>query len=367
MDLTDLTIIILSYNRQQCLERVLKYLFESNIKTNILILDASPIQLNKGILESYSSRLLITYKNYTSKKYIFSVPKRVANGSKHITTKYCLLLASDDFVFPSGLKQSIKFLEDNKDFVSCEGICYQHYLKPYLLRKALNLYPESKNPLSNDSNNPLNRIKNYIKGKTDNCHFYAVFKTETFKKIWLKTSQISFDISFGLEEIIPCSLSFVYGKNKVLKIPFSSREPIITKPWKGFINNSNINSIYSKEKLELTSNLLSEELYKLYGLDLENSKITIFNSLNYWVELTEASLSRYSKSFFIFKANLRPILSNFIKYIPRKIGLIRPHIKANLSQSEFKCLLSILQSKKHSQSEIINEIKESRQSYLDSY
>ena len=130
-------------------------------------------------------------------------------------------------------------------------------------------------------------------------------KPKHLKKIWLKTSQISFDISFALEEIIPCSLSFVYIKNKVLKIPFSSREPIITKPWKGLINNYNINNIYSKEKLELTSNLLSEELYKLYGLDLENSKITIFNSLNYWAEFTEASLSRYSKSFFIFKSKLK--------------------------------------------------------------
>ena len=30
------------------------------------------------------------------------------------------------------LKKMDSLKEDNKDFVSCEGICYQHYLKPYL-------------------------------------------------------------------------------------------------------------------------------------------------------------------------------------------------------------------------------------------
>lgn len=364
MELSDLTIIIPTFNRSQSLKRLLKYLFMSNIKTNILILDASPIQINNEILESYSSRLLITYKNYnTSKEYTISVPKRINAGLKHVCTRYCLLHADDDFVLPSGLKQSINFLEANQDYVSCEGISYQHYLKPYLLGKALSLHLLRKNPLSSDSNNPLNRIKNYIQGKTDNVHYYAVYKTETFKKIWLKTSQISYNISVGLEEIFPCSLSLVYGKHKILKIPYSSREPITNDFLTHFLI-SNYRSIYSKEKLDLTANLISEELYKLHKLDQEYSKDSILKSLNCYLELGESSISRSSKPFFMFRRNLRMMLSNIIKYVPRKLGLIRPNVKGKLLKPELESLISALQSS--SQTAIKNEITKSQNLNLKS-
>ena len=59
------------------------------------------------------------------------------------------------------------------------------------------------------------------------------------------------------------------------------------------------------------------------------------------------------------------VLSNLIKYIPRKLGLLKPYTDAKIQESEFECLDSILQS--YSQSTIVRQINKARNSYMRSF
>ena len=118
----EITIVIITYNRYSFLNRLLKFYDFYDEKFNFLILDSSTQKLEKSLLK-YLKRENVEYHKFDPN--IFFVAK-IAEGSKHIKTKYAVCCADDDFLIPSGIINSKEYLEENSNYASAHGLYFQH-------------------------------------------------------------------------------------------------------------------------------------------------------------------------------------------------------------------------------------------------
>jgi glycosyltransferase domain-containing protein len=104
--LDNLTVIILSHNRQHCLKEVLKFWEKYNIKTIVLDNSIKPME---------------NFKQYQNCTYIHSQTNfndRSKKAVKYIKTKYVIVAADDELYLPSALIKMCKFLDENLDYAS---------------------------------------------------------------------------------------------------------------------------------------------------------------------------------------------------------------------------------------------------------
>lgn len=263
MNLENLTMIIITYNRYNYLNCLLHFLisFKSNLK--ILVLDSSSIKLVDQNIISLLNSKNIRWIKYDPKIFF---PKKISDGCKLINTEYTVLSADDDFIFPVALEKCINFLKNNSEFSSCFGIHYKHFLKTFFYKKILCFQKKlAKNSeISNDLS--YERINKYLSMNSIYYPMYSVHRTLDFKKIWDITSQ---NVTYwGLSEIFPCILSLCIGKMKILNIPYISREKN-NFTWE---NRKIIKRMYSPKKIKIVKNKLAEILTIYEKTSLEENK-----------------------------------------------------------------------------------------------
>lgn len=105
-DLDDLTVLILSHNRQHCLKEVLVFWEKHEIKT--LVLDNSPKPLEHVSL----------YKKCTYVHSQTNFSDRSKKAMNLIQTKYVIVAADDELYLPKTLLKMTNFLEANLDYAS---------------------------------------------------------------------------------------------------------------------------------------------------------------------------------------------------------------------------------------------------------
>lgn len=105
-DLDNLTVLILSHNRQHCLKEVLAFWEKHEIKT--LVLDNSPRPLEHVAL----------YKRCTYVHSKTNFNDRSKKAMKLIKTKYVIVAADDELYLPKTLLKMANFLDANLDYAS---------------------------------------------------------------------------------------------------------------------------------------------------------------------------------------------------------------------------------------------------------
>jgi glycosyltransferase domain-containing protein len=109
--LSFLTVVIPSFERQKFLERQIS--FWRNFEAKIIILDGSKAPLN-----------LLPNKIPSNIRYLH-VPdnfyKRIKLAAELISTPYAIYLPDDEFLIPSCLEKCVQFLIENPAYCSCAG------------------------------------------------------------------------------------------------------------------------------------------------------------------------------------------------------------------------------------------------------
>lgn len=313
LDLTDLTILIPTYKRDQYLIKNL--LFWENYDTNIIILDGGKKPIDKNKFHNFKNNI----------KYFFykesSFEKRLYMGSTKIKTPYSVIIADDELHEPSALKKSINFLKKNSDYGCCIGRCVGFKST----KNFLNLWPEKKIQAKHfvSQTNLLNRIKYHIKNYTPST-LYAVHKTKSFKFSTKIFKTLEFDSPY-IQETIFEILASAYAKCKVL--PYLSwfrsyeNNPIIDKNsrrlyflsiW--FDEKKNFIKIkcLKKNLVHLISSLRKnrkKEIQKLIDEVLEHRIVTDRKS-----RLSAELRYDFKNDNHLFKSLFKKI-KNFIKYI----------------------------------------------------
>jgi glycosyltransferase domain-containing protein len=180
IDLSDLTIIIPTYERPNYLLRQIAYLSKWHV--SVKIVDGSSNPLDKKFSEYIKRFPHITYVNSP-----ISYTDRIQEASDSITTSFAMCLADDDIYLQSGLLSAIKTLKTSDRMVACMGQSFGFDTndKNYSIFNygdSLREYVVNGNSVSERI---LNGIRNYRSAAS-----YAVFKTPTFKRVWTKRASM---------------------------------------------------------------------------------------------------------------------------------------------------------------------------------
>ncbi len=247
----DLTVIILSRNRQKYLLRQIKYWETTQFL--ILIFDQSPSSLN------YS-------ENSRNIKYFhcnLDFKDRLILASKELKSKYVIFLPDDEFLIPSSLINCIKFLEENQNYVSCAGRTIQFGVESEIF--AVNIY-------ENLSNFDLNNDKSFERITTLAYPYkFQPIHSVCRSIVWKTTSEIfenSTKFPPDMFELMYGFTAAFYGKLKVINELMNLRslenEPINYKDWsQKFLTPSWIfSTCHFNEQSDLINGLSSANISK---------------------------------------------------------------------------------------------------------
>lgn len=218
--LSNLTIIILSKNREDSLIKVLK--FWEQLPLKVIVLDASTQSFT---IKNNSSKF-----TYVKNKAPYL--ERIALSFELITTKYVALACDDELYLPSSLEQCIEFLEINPDYISCCGeVVGIREVTPKIT--WTDVYPNLITLNFESSEDRLNyQMKNFLP-----LSYYSVMRSRDWIKIWTQIVRFKFE-PFNLQELQFEAVAAFCGKKKVLPRPMWFRN-LINTPVDGVNYGSN--------------------------------------------------------------------------------------------------------------------------------
>ena len=262
----DTTIIIPTRNRR-FLKRNLRYICDNNPYINIIVLDSSVQKIK------YRNKLLInkldnvTHIDHYNEDILLT--HKLGDGVSYINTKYSLICADDDFVVIDGIKKSLKFLKENKNFICTFGD-FTKFRKDFGMFMWKKMYPHQRT-IDNDSESIRfhDILSNYMQV------VYSLYRSEYIKKILKLVPLYTTDDCFG--EILQAVLTVIYGKINVsdylygVRMPGAGKAPKIPE----FKKNNTYNDKYlSFKKCILdNSNLSSEEIDSSWNNNITNDVI----------------------------------------------------------------------------------------------
>jgi len=307
-DIKDVTIVIITYNRYPFLIRLLKFYEQYKYRFQFLILDSSNHQASDQA-KFFSQKDNIDYKKYDS-SILFS--DKIADGCKYIKTPFAVLCPDDDFLIPSSIIKAKNYLSTNLDYSSAHGIHFAHTQINEISKKGFSINPIYKFGSSPELDSATDRLKGYFIGQAGHYPMYAVHRVDLFKKIWIETKEYISD--WGLSELFPCALSFIYGKMKVLPVFYASREPN-TFNW---INKERRQEMYSEEKINKAVDGLAKHLSIFENIDLRDASIIVSNALSVYLDSLEKKVEsqiNYKTSLWISLKQKIRIRARLQKYI----------------------------------------------------
>ncbi len=147
MDLSTITLVILSHNRQHCLKRTLPFYQDLNLE--IIVLDNSPVPLDP--------KFIPTNCKYFNVDAPFAI--RCAQAAELVSTPYTIIGADDEIYLPSSLRKMRDFLDMNPDYVAAGG--YAMAVWEYGPMIAASWAYERTYKYHNDEAEPLARIQKH--------------------------------------------------------------------------------------------------------------------------------------------------------------------------------------------------------------
>ena len=332
--LDKLTIIIFTYKRYDYLKRLLEFYNNYDYNFNFLILDSTPFEPNDIEFSIYLKNC-VNIKWIKYDESIFFIDK-IEDGCKYLETEYSVLCADDDFIFPSALLKSIKFLNNNSDYSSCHGLYYNYKIEYINKNYKLNFSLIYGKRYGGNENTIFNRLYNYLTGKTQYYPFYAVQRTVQFKLVWQYSKIYAKDWAFG--EIFPCASILILGKMKIFNYPYSLREPNNFN----WYNNERLKKMYEINKVNksiegLTKLILNDKTYKSEFIS-ENLNLMfnllLKNKLKAKTKKTRITRIRLTFNYYYFKFLYKKVLKQDY-YILYNI-ITKYHLDSiNISRSDY--------------------------------
>lgn len=275
-----ITIVIPTYNRSNCLKRILNY-YDSfpDEKDNfeIIVADSSSKENKKT-----NQEIVSVLKNFKV-LYLGDYPENInpwckfADAINYAKNEFCLFCSDDDFVIPKNAILCADFLKNNPDFTAAHG---QYIL--FRLRKEKGgdkkIYWTSEHTLGSITNPKAElRLKEHLSDYVL-ATFSAVHRA-TFLKMALKeTAKWAPDNRFG--ELLASMLAPIYGKLKCLDLPYAALEintnstGTTTKTLEDFIREGSYRDKYTNFR-----KCLAEHLGKNSELDKEDSEKIIDDAM----------------------------------------------------------------------------------------
>lgn len=301
--MSDITIIIPTYNRTDYLKRILDYYSDFRGDFEIIVADSSSKEnknKNRETIKSFSNitvSYLADYPEDINPWYKFE------DALKSVLTKYVVFCGDDDFVVPAGIKKAKEFLEENLNFTVAHGNYIGFFAKNNSFAwKVVSDFQSIELP---DAQSRLvEHLSNYSIST-----FYGVHRTDFLKMIFEETRKFTNDNRFG--ELLPSVLTLIYGKMKKIDAVYAVHE--INPQSTGLITDT----LYDfktagtfGEKYDNFKKCLADHLVKNSELEIDEAKIVIDKAMSDYFERN-------------YPHNFRTFLKDKIKEIFVFLPLIR--------------------------------------------
>lgn len=301
-------IIIPTRNRSEFVIRQLKYYASVNCRHTIYIGDSSDpehVQKLENEIKKINGSLNINHwicPELNSYSTVF-MSKKIQGLLSRVKEKYTTLSGDDDYQIPTSLSLCAEFLENNLDYSSASGYGVSFRLKnsgAYGEIKRLADFPRRQIETNTASERLVSFMSKYY------VPLFSVHRTEESRKCWSQATELD-DWDFGTE-ILPCAMSLVLGKSKIIdclgfirQIHDQRHKPPDIFDW---IAGKDWRSSY-----EVMSNILSGELVVKDKINIDDAKRSVKQSL--WAYIINQGSRIYDSQFStqdteskIFKINL---------------------------------------------------------------
>ena len=122
-----LTLVIITKNRNQWIERIASYYSNIRFSHKIFIVDSSDenkYKTNKQIVSNHSKELDLTHYYLPNTSSGLATAKII----DQIETEYTIVTGDDDYLVPRTLTHCIEFLERNNDYIAVAGKVFSPYV-----------------------------------------------------------------------------------------------------------------------------------------------------------------------------------------------------------------------------------------------
>ena len=156
---------------------MLEYYNKIHFNSKIIIADSSDennFQKIEDKISSIDAKFKILHLNTRN----LGVTESILEANNYLKSKYCLQISDDDFLFREGKINSIKFLNENPNYIGCQGrgiSAFFSYQKESIKCSSPFFYRMG----GCEETDPIKRLVNYSKEKK-NIQF-DIFKKEIFK------------------------------------------------------------------------------------------------------------------------------------------------------------------------------------------
>ena len=319
---SDLTILMPTQNRPLFVERALRFYRQESLPYQIQLIDSSSMK-NKATVKDIVKRsgLDVEFIDYEYELGANSFNKFDKTLSK-IDTEYVLMVADDDFIFPSAINKCVDFLSRNKDYSAASGRSYLFELdveSDHSEIKSIELYPQ----LSAENDVAELRFKSHMRNWTPAA--YSVQRTETLKEIIAVHRNFPDDIR--MMEIHWYATNVIRGKVAKLDMPYMFRQITHSKEWSVDDFSDWSESLGFSEKNGVLISLLASELASK-GSESELYYRRVCNAaLRGWVKARRPFLFKncfdYSINYYWSKFNEKTGLKNRIRGDLEAVARIR--------------------------------------------
>ncbi|MCX7121780.1 MAG: TIGR00180 family glycosyltransferase [Gammaproteobacteria bacterium] len=264
--------------------RWMNYANQTSFPFKILIADGGKdlsVETNLQNTANYPN-LNYDYLRYPYDENIKQFLSKISDALDQVKTTYVILADDDDFWSVDGLREAIRFLEENSDYASCRG---RNFAFTQNKSQGLNIFFHRIKPADINIDHPSTSQRVMKISSLPGTMWYNVHRTINHQAIFQKLSKIDL-YSLVLLESVATLMDAAAGKMKQLDVAFILREDghgDSTSSASGQNHFSNI--ILSPYPLNLHAIFrgVSEEVAKSELIDIEQ----------FTLELQKAYLKRF--------------------------------------------------------------------------
>ena len=332
------TILIPTINRVNFLKRILNYYNSFKEDYKIIIGDSSTdenkLQNKKNI--SVFSNLDILYLDHYSSK--INPYHKFPDMLNYVDREYCVFCADDDFIIPSGINQSVTFLEKNPDFSVAQGKFIAFSIRNSKSKRLkqfhwIPIYTNESIIFSDPKDRMYEHLSNYYLQT-----LYAVHRTALSKLAFKEILNSKVDpMQFG--ELLPSMLDLIYGKTKNLDVLYAARQlNSRVADWPSLLEYMKAGK-YDEEYAKFKKCLV-KHLIKNSQMNGDEAKKLIDEAMSAYLK------KYYSKSFkgiligkmsnFLDLINLPKSVSKSIRMLYRKMFTLKYNLNKSKEVNNFK-------------------------------
>lgn len=215
---SDITLLIATKDRSDFLTRLLSYYQSVGFNGRIIIGDSSErshIDRIKPVVNKLQADINIEYREHPGESNVVCVKNLV----DLVDTKYMAVLQDDDFIVPSGIERCMQFLDGNPKYAAAHGSAALFSLDSSGVYGRINLFTHFTQR-SAEGGSAAERLLDHLANYSVNL--FAVHRVEAYRAMYENVLSMP-DRAFG-GELLPCCLSVMQGKHKLLNCLYLLRQ-----------------------------------------------------------------------------------------------------------------------------------------------